>query len=187
MTENNRNKKKYTVTYPRKVKSEYGYNPSLLRYLASRIIVPIGLTFLFAMMNGGLPFIVLTWAVFLLVHVSNYKEIYPSSRPATEEEIQAYLLTKKKEAVKLKDDYDRRLKRVNSYGYLKSEDESDLDYIIKKQIDRYGESYKDERERKIEAKKRAEMEEKLAEIESEYGANWYEEFKKEIEEHARRN
>ena len=186
MTENNRNKKKYTVTYPRKVKSEYGYDPSLLRYLASRIIVPIGLTFLFAMMNGGFPFIVLTWVVFLLVHVSNYKEIYPPSRPATEEEIEAYELMKKKEAVELKDRYDTRIRLTDIYGYPKFEYE-EFNFAVKKSLDKYGESDSDIRCKKIEAKKRLEMEEKLAEIESEYGPNWYEEFKKEIEEHARRN
>ena len=176
------------VTYPRNVVSEYGYDPSLVRYLLSRALGLTLLTPVLAIFEGGLYFITAMWIVFLARHISNYYEMYPRSRKATKEEADWYRrkqeIEKKKELVSLKTNHDIDVMYHDEFGWIKSpEAEYSVDYCEKVKL------YSDElpsyyiRQREDNLRKWSEIEEKLAEVEAEYGSTWFEDFRKDIDEY----
>lgn len=185
MPNSGENNKKYVVTHPTKVTSEYGYHPSLLRYLASRILIPVVLTPVLALIKGGIFFIIIMWVFIIAKNVMNYYEMYPKTRLATPEEIEAYKESqereKKKELVCLKTKYDFHVKYHDEYGWTKGADE-EYSYKYKDLMKTFNgvlpSYYEDMRNEEME--KRAEMEKKLSEAEEEYGSNWYEELRREL-------
>lgn len=183
MDNNRKQKGKETniiVFNKKNVISEFGYDPSLGRYLVSHALIPVILTFFLAMFRQGYLLIIIMWIFFLWNFISNYKKLYPKSRKATEEEARIYELTKMKEAIALKDRYDSRVRLTDIYGYPKLEND-EYNYCVEQDLEKYGESYEKARLREEEATKRSKMIEELAKIEEEYGSDWYEKFKMEVE------
>ena len=136
MAEEKGKKKKepeYIVTYPKRTISEYGYDPSFLRYLASRILIPIILTFIFAIIKGGWIFIIIMWFYVIGTTVYKYYELYPRSRPATEAEIHAYKMLKAKEYIRYKNHYDYLMNDVDEFGNHKEPGEK-YGYFTRKKI-----------------------------------------------------
>lgn len=180
--------KKYIVTRPQKVVSEYGYDPSLARYLLSRLFFPILLCPFLILIQGGWLFIPIILFYVIGTSVYKYYDLYPKSRPATETEIRVYKLIKMKEAIEAKDRYDAHIKTIDEFGRWIFPGHKYSLYTID-WIEHYGLSEDDElpdwflrSERQKEAKCLEELRSGFSEMEEEYGPNWYEICKKEVEE-----
>lgn len=184
--------KKYIVTRPQKVVSEYGYDPSLARYLLSRLFFPILLCPILILIKGGWLFIPIILFYVIGTSVYKYYDLYPKSRPATETEIRVYKLLRRREMIKLRIVYNHRVKYYDVYGFSKYGDEEYSD-TIKRAIkyetqknggvcpDRLSNAY--ERGKSDELKIRGKMERLLSETEEEYGPNWIAETKEELKKH----
>ena len=180
--------KKYIVTRPQKVVSEYGYDPSLARYLLSRSLVPVVLTFVFALIKGGPLFIIIMWTVFVAKHMSNYYELYPKTRPATEEEKQWYYkkveVEKERELVRIKVSYDSDSQFYDEYGWMKlsstgrSREYDELMRAYNGEIPHYYEEKKEKWLNRLEEKRL-----RIEEADKEYGPNWFEDFQKDLEKY----
>ncbi len=178
--------KKYIVTRPQKVVSEYGYDPSLARYLLSRLFFPILLCPFLMLIQGGWIFIPIILFSVIGTAVYKYYELYPKSRPATESEIRVYKLMKMREAIKAKDRYDAHISTVDEFGWYKDRGDRYSDKTIKTiNLYEFDENeipdwfWKDKKRK--ETKFREEIKKGFSEMEEEYGPNWYEICKKEVE------
>lgn len=161
--------------------------PSFWEYIKSYLLPPIIFTLILAIFRDGVLFILLMWVFFWAYHIYTYRTRYPSIRPATEDEIRIYTLSKKKELLDMANKYRNRLSYYDIYGMPKNLDEEyskEMAFQIK-----HHEEYKThwpqcyDHAKEKETNLRYEMEKSLNKAEEEYGPNWKEDFRKELIEH----